>query len=91
MFAIGSIFFLIYHYHCYAEETVNINLWRSVTPKPVKEDFPEIKLGILRSKPNTGLVLSGGGVNAVTSSFGIFSALESLNLVSKIRYLTSVR
>lgn len=67
---------------------LNISMWRSTTKLPVRTDFPEYNL--LKDKPSMALTLGGGGVMAFTSSFGILSALHSLGLIPKIKYLGSV-
>lgn len=49
-------------------------------------NFPEKELNL----PSTGICFSGGGTRAMTSAIGQMKALDSLNLWSKVGYISSV-
>ena len=57
---------------------------------PVSTDFPETLDADLMSRPNTGVVFTGGGSRSYLASTGYMAALHELDLVKNIRYITGI-
>jgi len=50
---------------------------------------PDLPVGkLLRSRPNLGICMSGGGMRAATCALGWYRALNHLNLLQKARFLS---
>ena len=65
--------------------------WRAVSGEyPVPADFPEMLDADLMSRPNTGVVFTGGGSRSYLASTGYMAALHELDLVKNIRYITGI-
>ena len=52
--------------------------------------FPELALPAVASRPPTAVVFSGGGSRSFTTTIGQLAALEELDLMPHIRYITGV-
>ena len=57
---------------------------------PEPSDFPETSDKNVMSRPNTGIVTSGGGSRSYLTSAGYLAALEELGLMSNFRYITGI-
>ena len=51
---------------------------------------PDLPVGkLLRSRPNLGICMSGGGMRAATCALGWYRGLHHLNLLQKARYISA--
>jgi hypothetical protein len=72
------------------DHLLHVKAWKSRSNYPVPEDYPESQLPELRSKPNTAIAFSGGGLRAYVSSFGFLAGLRDLGLLENVRYVGGV-
>ena len=68
-----------------------VNAWQAAdASSPVPSDFPETSDENVKNRPNTGIVITGGGSRSFLASSGYLAALEELGLMSKVRYITGI-
>lgn len=63
-------------------------IWKYDTTN--KLTWPEWKCDDIHVKKNVGLALSGGGMRSCAASVGWLAALNKLNIISKLKYLSSI-
>jgi hypothetical protein len=89
----NTLFKLVYTIIFFSKAKLNVDslnayAWQSKDVDVEFEDFPENKY--LKNRPNVGVTFSGGGTRAYVASVAQISALNELDLLSKIKYIGGI-
>ena len=69
---------------------VNCKIWETENLKFPELDDPDLQVDGLAAKPNVGIAFSGGGTRSASATLGQLRALGKLDLLKKVRYISSV-
>lgn len=67
-----------------------VKAWQAAADFPEPSDFPEAGDENVNARPNTAIVITGGGSRSYLASAGYLAALEEMGLMSKVRYITGI-
>jgi len=69
---------------------VNCKTWETQNLKFPELDDPDLQVDGLAAKPNVGIAFSGGSTRSASATLGQLRALEKLDLLKNVRYISSV-
>lgn len=75
------------------EASVNLSIWTGANESwfayPEAFEPSNYSIPLIRSKPNVGIAISGGGFRAASLGLGYLRALYLLNITSSVKYISS--
>ena len=69
---------------------VKCKIWETENLKFPELDDPDLQVDDLAAKPNVGIAFSGGGTRSASATLGQLRALDKLDLLKNVRYISSV-